>query len=49
LKALLMDRFKKELGWFVGDALALLAFIVIFPLLPMFMLFDEIREMHEEE
>jgi len=44
-----MDKFKEQLGWFIGDMLALIAFIIIFPLLPMFMLFDEIREIHKEE
>jgi len=49
LKALLMSRFKEQLGWFIGDAIALIFFIILLPLVPMFALFDEIRSIHEEE
>lgn len=44
-----MGEFKKNLGWFIGDAFALICFIVLVPLVPMFALFDEIRSAHEEE
>ena len=44
-----MGKLKQNLGWFIGDAIALICMIVFIPLVPMFALFDEIRSIHDEE
>ena len=38
----------EQVGWLIGDIACLLVLIIFLPVLPVLMLYDDIRRMHED-